>query len=378
MEKDVKQKKSRYGLLLIILGLILTVAGAVSLLFVQDGFDYIVSVPEFSSETPIESILDRLNSNMETAWAASLRQQGVQVSSASGSRQSVTATLYAVSEGFFDLFHETLTEGRLLSRVDLESHEIRALMNRKGAESLFSGRDALGKSLAVEGQTLEIVGILEGGFVPGEADEILVYIPITAVNTGSFHFRTMEIKTRPSGREEKAQTAAVLKNWQPGGTLQDTARSRLTALMPLWLIACVAGFFLLRVLFGGFKILVIRLRNRIRMELQEQYAPRVALKAAPRFLLLLLLFACWLFAVWMLLSLVVMPLYTFTDWIPDSPADPASVLACIKNLLTVSACSVEYKNRAAATLEVSAALIRAGSLIFLAGLVPFLRRKIQL
>ena len=377
MEKDVKQKKSRYGLLLIILGFLLTVAGAFSLLFVQNGYDYIIPAPEISAEMPVSSILDKLNSKMDVPWAASLRQQGVPVYSSSGSKQNSTATLYAVSEGFFDLFHETLSEGRLLNRVDLENDTIRALINRKGAESLFAGGNVLGKSITAEGQTIEIVGILEGGFVPGEADEILVYIPITAANKGSFHFRTLEIKTLPSRNEEKAQIAASLKNWQPGGTIQDTVRSRLAALMPLWLIACAAGFFLLRILFSRLTGLVLRQRDRIKEALQEQYASRVALKAFPRCLLLLLMFACWLFAVWMLLSLIVMPLYTFTDWIPSSPADPASVIACVKNLLTASASSAVYKNRAAASLEASACLIRAGSLILLVGLIPFRRRKAQ-
>ena len=70
-----------------------------------------------------------------------------------------------------------------------------------------------------------------------------------------------------------------------------------------------------------------------------------------------------------------MPLYTFTDWIPESPADPASVVACARNLLAASASSAVFKNRSAAALEASAALIRAGSLVLLAGLVPFRRRK---
>ena len=375
MEKDVKEKRSRHGLVLIILGVLLAAAGAASLLLVQDGFDYVIPAPEISAESPLESTLDRLNKAMEIPWAAALRQQGVQVSSSSGGRQEVTATLYAVSEGFFDLFHETLLEGRLLSRADLESGSLRALISRKGAETLFPGGTALGKTVTAEGQAMEIVGVLAGGFVPGEADEALVYVPVTAAGRGSFHFRTMEIKTRPSGPEEKAQTAAVLKKWQPGGTLQDTARSRLAALMPLWLIACACGFFLLRYLFGGLRTLVLRERDRIREELRGAYASRVALKAVPRCLLLLIPAACWAAAVWGLLSLAVMPLYTFTDWIPESPADPASVIACARNLLAASASSAVFKNRSSAALEASAALIRAGSLVLLAGLVPFRRRK---
>ena len=368
MEKDVKQKKARYGLLLIILGVLITAAGVFSFLLIPDGFDYVVPAPEISGEAPIENTLDKLKNTMEAPWAAALRQQRVPVSSSSGGKQNASATVYAVSEGFFDIFHETLTEGRLLNRVDLESGTVRALVNSKGAQTLFTDGAALGKNVLAEGQTLEVVGILDGGFVPGETDEILFYIPITAANKGTFHFQTLEIKSRLTGREEKAAAAAILKNQLAGGTLQDTGKIRLAALMPLWLMACAAGFFLLRFLFSLIRKLAVRQRDRLREELRDQYISRIAPKAALRGLLLLLLFAGWLFAAWLLLSLIVMPLYTFTDWIPDSPADPASVIACAKNLLTTSASSVVCKNRACAALDVSAALIRAGSLILLAGL----------
>ena len=364
----MKQKKARYGLLLIILGVLVTAAGILSFLFVPDGFDYVIPAPEISGETPVEETLDKLKNTMESPWAAALRQQRVPVSAVSGGKQNASATVYAVSEGFFDIFHETLAEGRLLNRVDLESGTVRALVNGKGAQTLFTGGSALGRNVSAEGQTLEIVGILDGGFVPGETDDILLYIPITAANKATFHFQTLEIKTRLTGREEKAAAAAVLKNQLAGGTLQDTGKLRLAALMPLWLMACAAGFFLLRFLFGLIRKLALRQRDRLREELRDQYASRVAPKAALRGLLLLLLFAGWLFAAWLLLSLIVTPLYTFTDWIPDSPADPASVIACAKNLLTASSSSVVCKNRASAALDVSAALIRAGSLILLAGL----------
>ena len=216
MEKDVKQKKARYGLLLIILGVLITAAGVLSFLLVPDGFDYVVPAPEISGETPVEETLDKLKNTMEAPWAASLRQQRVPVSSASGGRQNASATVYAVSEGFFDIFHETLAEGQLLNRVDLESETIRALVNSKGAQTLFAGGSALGKNISAEGQTLEIVGILDGGFIPGETDEVLLYIPITAANKGTFHFQTLEIKTcldeMASMIEEQRETIEALEN----------------------------------------------------------------------------------------------------------------------------------------------------------------------
>ena len=373
--KKQERKKSRFGLVLMILGLLLAAGGAALLLSVPDGFDYILPAPAFSAESPAEEQLARLAPLMEVPWAAALRQQQAPVSPGEGGKQSVTATIYAVSEGFFDISHETLAEGRLLNRTDMESGTVRALVNRAGAERLFTGGSAMEKRITADSLTLEIVGITEGGFRPGEADEILIYIPITAADTGTLPFRTMEIRTRPAGREEKAVTAATLQAWSPGGTVQDAGRTRLAALMPLWLIACAFGFYALRMLWRRLRAAAVRQRDRIREDLREQYASRVAPKAALRVLLILLLLAAWLGAAWLLLSLFVRPLYTFTDWIPDSPADPASVAACVRNLLMSSAFSAAYLNCTASALKAASFLICAGSLAFLAGLVPFRRKR---
>lgn len=375
METKMK-RKSRQGLLLIIIGTLLAAAGTFLLYSTPEGFDYILPAPEFSEEDPVQNELDKLENILEVPWTAALRQQHATISQSTTGKDSATATLYAVSEGYFDLVHETLSEGRLLNRNDMTGGTVRALINQKGAERLFTGGDALGKTIVVESLSLEIAGILKGGLKAGESDEILVWLPITAADTGALHFQTMEIKTRVTGKEQKALTAAVLKNRNAGGTLQDGGRMRIAAMMPLWLIACITGVFLLRFGFRKLRFLAKHLRARIREELQGQYASKVSLRAMPHILLFVLLCAIWLCAGWLLLRLIVMPFYTFTDWIPESPADPASILSCIRNLMITAASSAVYKSRAASATETASALIRAGCFVCMIGLVPF-RRSVR-
>ena len=226
--------------------------------------------------------------------------------------------------------------------------------------------------------TQELVDML----LKGEGDLIAYPLPITKAFKDTVTFCGEDIVThqvlvqRNSTKEQKALTAAVLKNRNAGGTLQDGGRMRLAAMMPLWLIACVTGVFLLRFGFRKLRFLSKRLRARIREELQGQYASKVSLRAMPHILLFVLLCAIWLCAGWLLLRLIVMPFYTFTDWIPESPADPASILSCIRNLMITAASSAAYKSRAASATETASALIRAGCLVCMIGLVPF-RRSVR-
>jgi len=352
-----------------ILGVLLCAGGAVLLACMPGGCDYILPAPDFSAEEPVAQELEKLRRVMEIPWAAALRRQGAQIGTEN--RKNIPATVYAVSEGYFDIAHEMLAEGRPLNGEDIRAGAARAMISRRGAESLFYGMNPIGKTLRVGDWTLEIIGTVEGSFRPGEKDEILVFIPISLADRESLTFQTMEIKTAAVTAEEKALAAATIRNWKPGGTVQDSERLRLGALMPLWLIACGMGIWLLGGLLRRLGRLTVSQREWARGRLQTMYpsqaAPGMALRAAG----LLLLLAAWIGAVWLLLQLAVRPLYVFTEWIPDTPVDPESVWATAKKLMQEAAASAVYRNRAAGIAEMAAWLMGAGSLIFLTGLVPF-------
>ena len=361
-----REKRSPAGCLLILLGLLVAAAGVALLFLIPDGCDYVVSAPSFSAENPVKEELNKVSELLEVPFAAALRQQGTQVSTERAGRQ--TATVYAVSEGYFDIAHETLSEGRLLNGEEVRGGARVALVNRKGAEALFPGLEVPGQKLKIGETDLEVVGVLAGGFRPGEKDEILIFVPIALADSEVIRAQTLEVKTMASGTEEKALLANRLKSWNAEGNLQDSERLRLAALMPLWLVGCGFGLFLLRRLLRRLGAFTRRQGEWFREQLRNQYVSQILPMAIGRGLLLLALLAAWIGAAWLLVSVVALPLYTFTDWIPDSPADPASWITMGKNLMTAAASATLRQNRAA-----GAAGIRAGVLIFLVGLVPFKR-----
>ena len=368
-----RKKRSSAGRLLILLGLLVAAAGVALLFFIPEGCDYVAAAPSFSADTPVRDELNKLSELLEIPFAVALRQQGAPVSTERAGRQ--TATVYAVSEGYFDIAHETLSEGRLLNGEDDRRGARVALVNRKGAEALFPGLEVSGQKLKLGEKELEIVGMLTGGFCPGEKDEILIFVPISLVDSGVIKPQTLEVKTKASGTEEKALLASCLKSWNAEGNLQDSERLRLAALMPLWLIGCGFGLFALRRLFRRLWAFVRHQGEWFRRELRNQYVSRILPKAIGRGFLLLGLLTAWIGAAWLLVSVVAYPLYTFTDWIPDSPADPASWITTGKNLMNAAASAVVWQNRAAGAAKISGALICAGVLIFLVGLVPFRRTR---
>ena len=369
------KRRNFSGLLLMILGLIASAAGVVMLFFLPGGCDYVLPAPSFSLDTPVANTLSILSEELMIPWSADLRQQDAQVSSARISGQPTT--VYGVSEGFFDNVHVTLQKGRLLNLGDFSATSRVAMINRKGAETLFPGLEPLGQTIWLGSTPLEIVGVTAGSFQWGEAQDLLLYVPMTLANSRVLLPQTMEIRIVSNSAEIRSQFASVVRTLLPGGTLLDHSRLRLAALMPLWLIGCVIGFCVLKAWMHVFRRLAVTLYRQTKGEQQTCYVTQLLPRIAARSLLALILLGLWLGAAYLLLKLIAYPLYTFTDWIPESPVDPASVLAAARNLLTAGAVSAVYKTRTAVAAEFCAVLIRAGCLLFLCGLIPriFFRRK---
>lgn len=363
----MKRRKHFFSWLLILLGLILAAAGVLLLFSLPGSCSYVTAAPEFSGQNTVQSVLIRLSENVDLPWAADLRQQDVQVSSDRAAPQS--AALYAVGEGFFDFFHETLEAGRLLNRGDLAENSRTVMVNRKAADILFPGMDPVGQAVRLGETSLEVVGVTAGGFRLGETQEMLLFVPITLADSRLITPRTLEVWTGSAESEMKVQFAESVRKVFPEGSLQDYPRLRLAALMPLWLIACCFGAWVLKKALGMLYRFAGKKIRRTRLDLEASYPSRIVPQIAGRAGSVLFLFALWAGAAFLLLRLAALPLYTFTDWIPESPADPASVVSTVRNLLFTGGAAAVYKTRAGSAAEICAMLIRTGSLFFLSGLV---------
>ena len=148
--------------------------------------------------------------------------------------------------------------------------------------------------------------------------------------------------------------------------------------MPLWLIGAVAGFLLLKRLTAFAVNKGKALSGSVREQLKSHYLSQMKAKLLGSVLLILCMAALLGVLIWLWLSYVIMPLYTFTDWIPEAFVDPASVLATGKALLTSAAQSTVWRSADGTALEMYSAWISCGCLVLCTGLcvrLLTLRRK---
>ena len=368
MSGKAKRKGLWISVPVMLIGLALAAAGVLLLRGVPSlcGYTLPAEVLAGAVEEPAEQLRQLGDSLEGIRYAGAVRLQGQTLRADNG--ESVSCTVYAVSEGWFDLRHYRLIDGRYVSGEDLRNRRQTVILSDRLAGAFFSGQESLDREISVAGKACRVIGVAEQGGMPGETDEYLAWIPLSVAEKEKMGGGTLEVFFGASLNEEKAVAKSMVSDWHPGGTWTDGARIRFTALMPLWICAVIAGLFLLRFLAGWILILIREKTSCFRAESRERYAGRMIGRGVRLFLLpgLLLLLTAGCFLGW--LRLAVLPLYTYTDWIPEISVDPASVSTMIRGLAARSSAAVRCVTSASVIGEWSRALIAAGTVTFLAGL----------
>lgn len=362
-----KKRRNGAGILWILVGLILCGTGLFLCTRFPGQCEYVIPAPEISETSPVETRLKELAEQLDGFdWTADLRCTDQAVSSEKA--KNLQATVYAVSDGYFRLNHETLKQGDLLSAWHNENKSRVAVLTDTAANRLFPGEDPIGRMIQCGGADLKVIGVIAGGFRPGEAGEYLLYVPVTLADDRIVNAKTMEIRLRGSGREQAVLSGSRLNAWNPGGTLYDYSRLRWNALLPLWLPAVAAWFYLLRRAFRPLKTFLRRKIERTRADLARQYMRSLLPVTAGRVLVSLGVAALWAGGAYLLLWLIVQPMLVYTDWVTESLVDPQAITVTVKALLSGIVAPVVYRSRYASMGTVCGWLTTAGSLMAVIGI----------
>ena len=203
----------------------LTVCGGALTLTVGGRLEYILPAPAATQEGgELNALYEEAQKQMAsiadsiTAGAVGARAQGVNLSAEA---QSAEATVYAVGSGYFDVTHETLLDGRLISEADVKRAENVVVIDERMALSFFAGNEPVGQTVTLSGLDYEVSGHQpKGGW--SETDEHIAYIPITSASANALAMQTVEMiaKTADKTTGSAILMENTLKTWQPGGALQ--------------------------------------------------------------------------------------------------------------------------------------------------------------
>ena len=384
----MENKKKRRGMLAVLLGLVLTVCGGALTLTVGGRLEYILPAPAATQEGgELNALYEEAQKQMAsiadsiTAGAVGARAQGVNLSAEA---QSADATVYAVGSGYFDVTHETLLDGRLISEADVKRAENVVVIDERMALSFFAGNEPVGQTVTLSGLDYEVAGVIKAERRLGETNEHIAYIPITSASANALTMQTVEMiaKTADKTTGSAILMENTLKTWQPGGSFYNYDKLALGAAMPIrWAVLFVGVALLLSLLarlnaaaWGRVCLYADRLKTR--------YARDMLAGMIASALLMLLGYAALAGAAFALAKFSIDPLYVFTEWVPEVLVELSSIAKRFWSLNDTNAAAVRYVSRSCCVLETGRALLRWGLLALLLGAwmngLPFFSRRVKM
>ena len=384
----MENKKKRRGMPALLLGLALTVCGAVLLMLSGGRLEYILPAPAATQEggelnalyeeaqKQLASIADSV-----TASAVGARLQGANIATET---QNAQTTVYAVGSGYFDVVHETLLDGRLISEADVKRAEDAIVIDESTALSFFAGDEPVGKTVTLDGLNYEVAGVIKSGRRLGETDERVAYIPITAASANALAMQTVELiaKTADKTTGSAILMENTLKTWQSGGSFYNYNKLMLGAVMPLRWVILFAGAALLLSLVSRLNAAAWGRVCYYADQLKTRYARDMLGGMIGSVLLVLLGYAALAGAAFALAKFSIDPLYVFTEWVPEVLVELFSIAKRFWSLNDANAAAVRYVSRNYCVLETGRGLLRWGLLALLLGAwmngMPFFARRVQM
>jgi putative ABC transport system permease protein len=204
---------------------------------------------------------------------------------------ALLARVGGVESNFFETIYLPVAKGRKISVKDVEERRLICVIGENIEKELFDDEEALGKTILLQGLTLEVIGVLGGAEDPDFLDTILVPLSVASARLKSMN-EISDIYVRANNwdivPELHKMVSGVLKGNQPGyaESMQITYYAdRIAAVKTVVLIfkLFVYGAILVTLILGGLGITNVMLA--IVNERTREIGLREALGATERMIM---------------------------------------------------------------------------------------------
>ena len=337
----MKRRFSRTARLLIALGAALQIAALVAFSTSDALLQYAICAPDVQTvsaadgssrrETGLEMLIDAREDVFEQLGdgLAALACGGIKGgASVSGNGTTAEAALQAVDLCWLETCPRRILDGRWMDASELKSGAQVTVLDADLAFDLFGSESALERTVRILDKDYRVIGTVKHRRSVGERDECSAYIPLSAVAAQGIQLDTLTMYALPLSRTgmDQSFTAAMRDAWG-AGSFYNLRREAMGGMILTRLMLCALGMALLWRLTNPLRGLARRFRGEIAEMQRHGYARSYLLPAAWRILALMLCAAAWLAAVYGVLCVAIEPVYTFTEWIPESLVELSALKA---------------------------------------------------
>ena len=327
-----KRRFSRTTRLLIALGVVLQIAALAAFSANDALLEYAICAPDVQTvstadgsshaETGLEPLIearDDVFGQLGDGLAA-LACGGVKSgASVSGNGTTADAALQAVDLCWLETCPRRIAEGRWMDGSELKSGAQVAVLDEDLAFALFGSESALERTVRIIDKDYRVIGTVRHRRSVGERNACSAYVPLSAVAAQGIQLDILTMYALPLAQTgmDQSFTAAMRDAWG-SGSFYSLRREAMGGMLLTRLLLCALGMALLWRLMNPLRGLAKRFRGEIAEMRRHGYLQSYLLPSIARILALMLCAAAWLAAVYGVLCVAIEPVYTFTEWIPES------------------------------------------------------------
>ena len=235
----------------------------------------------------------------------------------SDTEETKQARLTALNENAFKLQPQYLHFGRLFYPEELKKGADVILLDEQLALALFKIAQPIGRTVTIADTKFTVVGILRHAKGVGESEDYGAYVPLSYLWDKEIQLQALQVTARPiPGAGARSAFATAMESWKTGGTLIDLGKEAMGAMLPIRVLLFFAGaavFFRLLSMWNG---QFMRFFADYKRRLVREYAVRLTPRLILGILVLAAGYGALALSISWLITYLVAPVYTFTEWVP--------------------------------------------------------------
>jgi len=310
-----------------------------------DGEPQAEALPNQSALTMLESLrttADGWSGVMQATTVSGVLEAASMTADTGDTKQ---ARLTALSENAFTLEPEYLLFGRLFYPEELQNGCDGILLDEKLALALFKIAQPIGRTVTVSGHDYAVIGVLRHTKQVGDAEDYGAYVTLASLWNVEIQLQALQVTARPlPGAGARSQFSKDMELWSAGGTLIDLAKESMGAMMPVRVLLFGLGC----AVFFGLLGLWNRMFRRFFTDYRERLTNQYAIRLMPRLFMGLLTLSAGYIALALgaaaLVSYIVEPVYTFTEWVPTVLVEWKDIQTAFWNVWQGAASLVELRS----------------------------------
>lgn len=363
----MKKKRWRAGAcLLLTLGILLTGVSLFQLLSIRDVLEYAVTAPQGDgAKDQVKALVtakDKLAETLADCTTATAIGGVLESASVSASGKSGSAAVYAVGEGWFEVYPVFMAGGRRLSETELKNGDALAMLDAELAFDLFGPDIPEDAKVTIGESEYRVVGTVRHDRNVGEKAEHCAYVPLmAAMETGLDTLMVSSVPIPKSGARTLFEST-LRNSWQDGGSFYSIEKEVMRRTVILRLALLVFGLSVIFALARRMNAFTLGRVSAFREKMRWNYFAKMIPTLAGLIGLAILGYGALLAVLYGLMAFSIQPLYVFTEWVPENVVEWSSLKAVFWNLANTSAKLVKVGTPRMRLVEFWGGLLRWGAI----------------